>query len=299
MDALVTCMYNGLSGTRYGGRLNREARYRDSLMTIANAGLQIFCFAPAADIPGHLTSFEKCPADIAFVPLELHDVPYHPQIQHIKSQDPDRYAKIEWQERCVEIMWGKFLMLERVLESAPFAEHVYWIDAGLANADIISTKYIAESDLINHRLCEVSTAFPPKLFARIREFAGDKILVLKSPNGHNPGIPAKYNTRPYAIPDALIAGLLGGPRDRVATLCALFRHKAAAVLNDQTLFFEESILTGIYADHPELFRTFTFDTWFHEGWEGFDPQLVNFSQFFDLMLETPASDSIVKFPWNK
>jgi hypothetical protein len=299
MDALVTCMYNGLAGTPFGGRLNRDAWYRESLQTIAGAGLPIFCFVAAADVAGHRDYFASCAGEIRFVPLELQDVPYHSRIQRIKARDPERYGQLAWRERCVEIMWGKSVMLERVLDAAPWAENVYWIDAGLANANIISTKYIAEPDLIAYRLCRVGAAFPPQLFARIREFAGDGIVVLKTPNPHNPGIPAKYNARPYAEPDGLIAGLLGGRRDRVARLCELFRDKAEAILNDEVLFFEESILTGVFADHPELFRTFTFDTWYHEGWATFDPNLVNFSQFFDLMLATPPPERIVKFPWNQ
>lgn len=297
-DALVTCMYNGLWGTSYGGRLNRDGMYRDSLLTIAKAGVPIICFVPADDVAGYATQFADCRPQIAFEPLELHEVPHHAEVQRIKAEHAERYADLPWQERCVEIMWGKFFMLERALQLAPRAAHVYWIDAGLANANIISTKYITESDLAASRLSEVAAAFPPKLFARIREVAGDRLLVLKMPNGHHPGIPAKYNARPYERSDSLVAGLFGGPRQRVAELCALFREKAEAILHDQELYFEESILTGIYADHAELFWTFTFDTWFHEGWQYYDPQLVNFSNFFDVMLETPAPDRIVKFPWN-
>lgn len=297
MDALVTCMYNGLSGTPYGGRLNRGDMYRESLVTIAGTELPIFCFTPAADIPEHQAYFRRC-ANVTFIPLELHDVPYHPRIRRIKSDHPEAYGTYPWQERCVEIMWGKFVMLQHVLDTVPGVAHLYWIDAGLANVNIISTKYIAESDLLNARLAEVRAAFPPRLFARIRAFAGDKIVVIKTPNGHNPGIPEKYNARPYAIPDALIGGLFGGPRPRVAELCTRFRDKAEAILADDALFFEESIMTGIYADHPELFAPFTFDTWYHEGWAGFDPSRVTFSQFFDLMLDTPPPERIVKFPWN-
>lgn len=298
MDALVTCMYNGLWGTPYGGRQNRDAMYRESLATIAKAGVPIFCFVPEADISGHRVYFEHRPGQIAFVPLELHEVPYHPRIRDIKAQNPERYADLAWQERCVEIMWGKFVMLERVLEADPEATHVYWIDAGLANANIISTKYIAEADLREHRLSEVGAAFPPRLFTRIREFIGDKILALKTTLVHNAAIPAKYNAAPYTSTDGLIGGLFGGPRAGVAQLCRLFHEKAEAILADRALYFEESILTGIHADHPELFRTFTFETWYHEGWSAFDPSQVNFSNFFDLMLDTPAADPVVKFPWN-
>lgn len=64
------------------------------------------------------------------------------------------------------------------------------------------------------------------------------------------------------------------------------------------LYFEESILSGIFADHPDLFVTFTFDTWYHEGWDYHDPSLVNFSQFFDLLLNTPTPSEPLKCPWS-
>ena len=294
----MTCVYNGLAGTPYGGRLNRDAMYRESLCTIARAGLPIFCFVPAADVSLQEEYFRNCQGEITFVPLELADTPRHATIQFLKARDADRYAGLEWQERCVEIMWGKFFMLDRVLDTVPDAEYVYWIDAGLANANIISTKYIAEADLHNYRLSEVASAFPPKLFARIREFAGDRILALKTTQPHHPGVPAHYNREPYQTSDGLIAGMFGGPRARVSELTAMFREKVDATLRDERLYFEESLLTGIYADRPDFFQTFTFDTWYHEGWAAYNPSLVNFSQFFDLMLETPPSRRHLPFPWN-
>ncbi len=295
---LVTCMYNGLWGTPYGGRLNRDRHYRESLATISRMGLPIVCFVPQADVAGHQAYFGHWPHRITFVPLELHEVPRHSEIRRLKTDDPDRYSGQAWQERCVEVMWGKFTMLERALAMAPEPTHVYWIDAGLANANIISTKYISESDLVAYRLSEVQSAFPPSLFSRIREFSGDRILALLSTVPHNPRIPERYNARPYTSPAGVVGGLFGGPRAAVAELCRLFHAKRDVLLRDDVLYFEESILTGIVADHPELFRTFTFDSWYHEGWPRFDPALVNFSNFFDHMLQTPAAKPIVTFPWN-
>jgi hypothetical protein len=298
MDALVTCMYNGLHGTRFGGRLNRDEMYRQSLTTLIGSGVPIHCFVPAADVSGHRDYFARWPEAIQFLPLELEEIPYHPRIQDIKARHPDHYSDIPWQQRCVEIMWGKFIMLERVLELAPSATHLYWIDAGLADANIISTKYIAPADLAARRLSEVGAAFRPPLFDRIRAFVGDRVLALKMPGGHHLAIPERYNAQPYGMQYSLIAGLFGGPRDGVAALCARFREKVEAILAADELYFEESIMTGIHADQPELFRTFTFDSFYHEGWSAFDPQQVNFSNFFDQMLDTPPTERL-EFPWNR
>ena len=128
---------------------------------------------------------------------------------------------------------------------------------------------------------------------RQREESSGLILLIED----NRGIPEKYNRRPYQNADAVVGGLFGGPRERVAELCRRFRAKAEALLADDVLYFEESILTGILADAPELFRVFTFETWFHEGWSAFDPGRVSFSNFFDRMLDAPPLERIVKLPW--
>lgn len=295
--ALVTCIYNGLSGTSFGGRLNRNDDYRDSLTTIAGSGLPITCFvAPDAEA-AHRQHFRSAAPNVTLVPLALTDVPHSGAIQRLKQQAPERFASIEWQERCVEIMWGKFHMLRTVLARDPAIARVYWIDAGLANVNIVSTRYITDEALDARRLCDVPRAFPSLLFDRLDTFAGDRLMALTCTAPHNRGIPERYNRRPYTDAHALIGGLFGGARPAVLELCDEFDAKVRAILADDAIYFEESILTGIHADDPSRFRCFTFDTWHHEGWPNHDPALVNFSQFFDLLLQTPDATPARRFPW--
>jgi hypothetical protein len=295
--ALVTCIYNGLSGTTFGGRLNRDADYRDSLTTIAGARLPITCFVAPECVDAHRRHFSVAAPNVTLEPLALTDVPHSAAIQRIKRAHPDRFTGIEWQERCVEIMWGKLHMLRTVLSRDPGLGRVYWIDAGLANVNIISTKYITAAALEARRLTAVGRAFPSVLFDRIDTFAGDRVLALKCTVPHNRGIPDRYNTRPYASDDALVGGLFGGRRAAVVELCDRFDDKVRTILADERLYFEESILTGIFADAPSLFRCFTFDSWYHEGWAAHDPARVDFSQFFDEMLQTPTGAPAPRLPW--
>jgi hypothetical protein len=295
---LVTCIYNGLSGTRYGGRPNRDQFYRESLATIArSSGLPILCFLPAAEIPVERSFFEGRSHNITWVPQELADIPHSSEIQRIKSAHPDDYSSYAWQQRCVEIMCGKFHMLKEALERRPEAEYLFWIDAGLANVSVISTKYTNAEALQAGDMHHVDAAFVPRLFLRMREMAGERLLAIKTTVAHNRGIPEEYNDRPYENAHGLIAGLFGGKRNAVNTVCQLFEEKLQKLLADDVLYFEESIMTGLFADHPELFETYTFDSWYHEGWNLHDPKIVNFSQFFDLMLDTPTPPHPLKFPW--
>jgi hypothetical protein len=296
---LVTCIYNGLSDTRYGGRNNRDHFYRESLATIArSSGLPILCFMPAADIPVHQSFFEGRAHQVTWVPQELADIPHSSEIQRIKSDHPEEYATYAWQQRCVEIMWGKFYMLEQALQRYPTAEHLFWIDAGLANVSVVSTKYTDAEALQAGDMHRVDSAFVPGLFVRMREMAGERLLAINATVAHNRGIPEKYNDRPYENAHALIGGLFGGKRKAVNQVCQLLEDKFQKLLADDVLYFEESIMTGLFADHPELFETYTFDSWYHEGWNQHDPKLVNFSQFFDRMLDTPTPSQPLKFPWD-
>jgi hypothetical protein len=296
---LVTCIYNGLADTPYGGRKNHDQLYRESLATIArSSGLPILCFMPAADIPFEESFFKDRPHHITWVPQELSDIPHSSEIQRIKAAHPETYSTYAWQQRCVEIMSGKFHMLRQALERCPTAEYLFWIDAGLANVNIISTKYTDAEALQARDMHRVDAAFVPGLFARMREMAGERVLAIKATVAHNPGIPERYNDRSYENTHALIAGLFGGKRNAINTVCRLFEDKFQKLLADDVLYFEESIMTGLLADHPELFETFTFDSWFHEGWKYYNPQLVNFSQFFDFMLNTPTPSNQLKFPWD-
>ncbi len=294
---LVTCIYNGLSGTPYGGRLNRDRDYRDSLTTIAGAGVPMACFVAPDAVPEHRAHFATHAPNVRLVPMALQTVPHSDTIQRIKRQHPEVYRGIEWRERCVQIMWGKLHMLRRTLAGDPSIARVYWIDAGLANVNIVSTRYITPAALEARRLCEVPRAFPSVLFDRLAVFAGQRVLALACTRPHNRGVPERYNRRPYDTDDALVGGLFGGVRDAVLDLCDRFDAKVDAILADDTLYFEESILTGIRADCPALFQCFTFDSWHHEGWAAHDPRQTNFSQFFDLMLQTPATTPAPRFPW--
>ena len=294
---LVTCMYNGLAGSRYGGRLNRDAFYRESLATIARASqLPILCFVSAEELESHQRFFASRPHQITWATFELAEFPHSNDIQRIKSQEFERYSSIEWQERCVEIMWGKFHLLAKAMAHYPNTENFFWIDAGLANTSVISTKYTSAQALQEGDFHRVDSAFSSALFSKILTVAKDRVMGISATSPHNRPIPEHYNERPYVNYHGLIGGLFGGSQKSMQTLCDLFEEKCKKILLSERLYFEESIMSGVFADHPELFELFTFDCWYHEGWEFYDPKKINFSQFFDLMLGTPPVVNPLKLP---
>jgi hypothetical protein len=291
--ALVTCMYNGLHGTCYGGRLNRNEFYRESLKTIAEASMaRIYCYLPQKDIDETNLDFSSKKHNICFIPFEIDDFPYSAEIQRIKKAYPERYGKYEWEQRCVEIMWGKFFLLSKTLKTYNDIDSIYWIDAGLANTGVISPKYSSDDAIANGKIHELHRAFNNGFFNALADYSNNYILFLTCTTPHNEPIPDYYIRNIYTSRSGVIAGLFGGRSDLVNELCIRFFKLCDILIHDELLFFEEGIMTGILADDSSLFKVYEFNSWYHDGWGSFhDPELVCFNDFIDLIRAKANSES--------
>lgn len=288
MTALVTCIYNNLHGTPYGGRSRRD-RYVRSLKVICQTGAKVFCFTSEADLPELSTTFAGI-ENLELLVLELGSLPFHARVQEVKRVIDT--TDIFYVMRCFEVMWGKMTMLETVIRSHPELKSVFWIDAGLSHRDVISSKYSRQEDIDRDHSEVTFGLFTPRLLHALDSRLDGKLLVIGSLHPNNPPIPAKYNANPYADGIGLVGGLFGGEREKMLTVITSFHAKVNATLADNALYSEEGILSAVYTDHPELFKLETFETWYHEGWdERFNPELKNFSNIFDDIL---GMDTLVK-----
>jgi hypothetical protein len=282
MEAFVTCIYNGLYHTEYGGRNMRDARYRESLINIANTGTKIFCYTSSGNLATLKTQFARCP-NIELVVKDLHTLDISPTIQEIKRSQKEKYSDLFWTQRCVEIMWGKFFMIDEVLQNHPAYDTVYWIDAGLFHNDVISPKFF-----LDDKPALESAGLPlfnPHLMQKLKTFLEGKLLLVQQMNPHNRPIDARYNNRPYQNHFGAVGGLFGGDAEKMKVVCASFIEKMYKLLADEELCSEEGILSAVYCDHSELFKPYVFQSWYHEGWaERYDPKQSTFSQVFDKIL---------------
>lgn len=283
MNAFVTCIYNGLYHTEFGGRNMRDARYRESLINIANTGAKIFCFTSTKNLPILKNDFSRCP-NITLIVKDLERLDISPIIQEIKRNNKEKYSDLFWTQRCVEIMWGKFYMIKDILDEYPEYSKVYWIDAGLFHNDVISPKYFLDNKpaLENSGLPLFNKFFMKKLDV----YSSDKIILAQQTNPHNRPIDEKYNKRPYQTSFGAVGGFFGGDSTKMKIVCDSFIEKIHMLLKDQELCSEEGILSAICADYPEFIKPFIFQSWYHEGWgERHDPKLITFSNMFDKILE--------------
>lgn len=289
----ITCNYTNLYGTKLNGRLNRDQGYMYSLRSIAEVGDSIINYT--------------CPYNMSFVDpfLAQHNItnvinvdydltksPYHAAVDSIKDEKPFYYTDTSWLNRCVEIMWGKFLWLEDNLTKLEDDDYLFWIDAGLSQGAVIPRKfnpfqnnkqYYKEdgSDLLLEYCFRHDTIFNKEFTRRLETYTGEKILticIMHQQHGDSLGF-SFFN----ALHRWPIGGLFGGKKKYMLPFIQEFKRYADIVLANKMLVKEEQIMAVIYNERPEWFKSFAFETWYHENWEVFhqyNPPMVSFSDFF-------------------
>lgn len=286
MDIVVTCIYNKLSNTIYGGRTNRHVRYQTSLIAIARTGVRVICFTSSDDYQelvgvflGHNLN------NVEFRILELSDLPFHKRIQEIKSKYPEKFSSIFWQHRSAEVMWGKMFMMAQVAREYPDIENMFWMDAGLCHNDTLSPKFSLQSDINSGITENAQLLMTPQFFPSLHKWLDGKLLAIESTTPHNAAIPQKYNHVPYRNSHGMVGGFFGGNVGMMVSLIPRFFEKVDAILADDELYGEENIFPALISESPEMFKSFVFDSWYHEGWgERYNPKLVTFSNFFDELM---------------
>lgn len=283
---LVTCMYNGLSDTKYGGR-NRENMYKDSLSSIAASGLPIFCFV----FPQHVSDLqiffdaEKI-NNIKIIGHDIFEEDFHAPIQNIKQRFPEIYGagNMFWEMRCPEIMFGKTRLLKRIINENSKFEKVYWIDAGLSNASILRHKYFPRANILDHYNSE--NFFTSQFFDGLNRHTSDGLFAALHTNPNNTRIPSDYNETEYSNKNyAMIGGLFGGNVNMVSIFCDKFEKYITKMLGNNVLYSEESAYTGIVNDNPAMFAPIFFDTFYHEDWKNvYNDSDVSFSQILEKFL---------------
>lgn len=267
-DIFVTAIYGDESVKLYGGRNNRSPRYIDSLKHISRIGNQIVCFCGSDDLKKLEREFQSY-SNVQFIVMDLHTVRFHPRIRYVMSKNVEKYSEYFWTQRCPEIMYGKFHFLEIVMNRYP-SNNVYWIDAGLAHQDVISEKQYSGYDKI----------FTKQFSKNLRKFGNEKLICAFHTSPNNPPIHPKYNSKSYPHNGGLVGGLFGGPVSLLSEMCSIFQEKVKTLIDDMEIVSEESIMSGIWADHPEWFTFHVFQTWWNRDKGEPRDERTSFSDWF-------------------
>lgn len=282
----VTGAYDDLNGTKYYGRINRGGHYVFSLSCLNNMGKPITCFTnkrTALKMAPYL-ALEDC-ENIELVNYNLEDYKHHKAIQDIRNKNEERYTNASWEQRCVEIMWGKFEWMSKVLEEMDDEDYLFWIDAGLSHPGVVPSSkynpypYHSMSPALKHEYAfRNERLFTPEFVDGIVEYTGEKLLnILCNRPQHSDPMPVDYTRK---IVGSVIGGLFGGKKKVMQPYIASFEEAASYFLQKESLVKEEEIMTYLLNINFDSFKLFQFDTWYHIDWDSYDKDEISFSDFF-------------------
>jgi hypothetical protein len=299
----ITCNYTNLYGTKLNGRLNRDFIYMYSLRGIAECGDTIINYTCPYNIEIAQPYFDaQGIKNIVNVDYDLTTSPYHSRVDAIKDIKPQFFNETSWLNRCVEIMWGKFLWLEENFNSLEDDDYLFWIDAGLSHGGILPRMYNVfegnkkyykkekpeEMELeFAHRHDRV---FNKDFVRKLEAYTGDKITVIcANHNQHGDSLGFDYYNHLAQWP---IGGLFGGKKKVMLPFIARFKELADTVMEKELLVKEEQIMAVILNEKPEWFKTFTFETWYHPDWNTsshkcYVPTMKSFFKFFEEIINVP------------
>lgn len=284
---LITCIYNGLNQTKICGRLNRDRPYMYSLKAIAECQNPIVCYTSPTELSDLSSNFTN--KNISFIAKDLYSLYFHNKVDSIRDMNNDLYRNApDWRDRCVEIMWGKFLFMLEAIDNSPDMKNIFWIDAGISHAGIIHSRFNShyEDNLnfkhdLNKETYELTfkndLIFTDKFVQNLINYTGnDKVLNIACKNPQHPLIDRAFG-------GSVIGGIFGGNVNLVKEYCKSVIEKFENFSEKNELYKEEQIMTLMLAQQEFPTKVFFFDTWYHPDWgnDRYNPSQVSFCDFFD------------------
>lgn len=258
----VTCIYNNLYGTEYGGRPARSIHYLYSLLNILNISDATFVlYTSPKEVDEHSKFFYEenkiSRSHLIIKSFDLKDSKYFAEIRNNKDLD-----KIKTIDRCYEIQFNKFFWLEKEIEEN--FTHYYWIDAGLSHVGLFPSKFMTTS--ASPQRFYSFNVFNNNFLKNLVSKTEDKILIIGKDNtGRNfwsQTLPSQYYTQ-YDRSIHIIGGLFGGEKSKVLEYINLFDSLLYKVLQNGELYFEELLMSTLYFNNLDKFKMEYFQIWWH------------------------------------
>lgn len=260
----LTCIYNNLFGTEFGGRPSRSEHYKFSLLSLLRMTNGDFvCYTSPNDLSNLEDFFYNrngiSKNKLRFIPFDLKNTKYYDTFSKYKNID-----LIKEGDRCFEIQYNKFFWF---LDEELNYDNYYWIDAGLCHCGIIPDKHLVNNNTYQGYFN--SYFFNNEFLERLNEKSGEKILVIgKSNTGSNfwsNTLPNEYY-KEYDSSFHIIGGLFGGTKRVMKKFVEEFERIFLWVTEkEKKLYSEEQIMSLIFVNNRELFNLFSFDVWWHEN----------------------------------
>lgn len=260
---IVTSIYANLYGTDLGGRSSRGEHYKYSLLALMNMSEADFvCYTSQEEYNDLLNFFHQqqhiSKDKLKLKTFDLRNFSLTNKINKIKNIEDTKKS-----DRCVEIQYCKFIW--SLMESDENYNNLFWFDAGLSHAGLFPRRYMIQNGYWSQNFS--CTLFNNVFLQKLINFTEDKITIIAKENQMNywsGTVPSKYYNQ-YCMDRHIIGGFFGGKKEKMIEYCNLFLEYANKLLdNENLLYYEENIMTLMFYNHPELFKTKYFDIWWHE-----------------------------------
>lgn len=258
----ITAIYCNLFGTEFGGRPNRCGHYKWSLLSLLKMSNADFVCYTSDNEKLDLENFFYVENQISKDKLTIvsFDLSNHYFLELFKKFKDFEQAKRG--DRCIELQYMKFIWF---LNEDRDYDKYFWIDAGLSHCGLIPNRYLSLQGPHNQGYYE-SSLFNNNFLENLVNFSQDKFVVVGKENERNfwsQTVSSKhFNLYDRSI--HIIGGLFGGNKSIWDNIIDLFKNYAYKVtVEDNKLYHEEDIMTLMFRNHPELFKSLNFDTWYH------------------------------------
>lgn len=258
---IITSIYSDLFGTELGGRPSRRDHYRFSLLSLLKmSDADFVCYTSDREYDDlieffhikHNISKEK----LIFKIFDLTSFKYTSLINQFKDVE-----KTKLSDRCVEIQYAKFHWFN--FEDKSY-DYYYWFDAGLSHCGLLPIKYLP---LKTHQGYYETPLFNNTFLRNLISFSDDKFVLVGKENSRNfwEGTVSSTHYTKYDNSVHIIGGFFGGKKELWDNIVNLFEEYLNTVtLSDNRLYYEEQIMSLLYQNHKELFKTLNFDIWWPE-----------------------------------
>ena len=210
----------------------------------------------------------------------MYQSPLYEKIKSVKNVEEQKKS-----DRSFDVSINKMVMLKRTIEANMFSsKYFYFIDAGLSSSSLFPNKYLPNQTDALRRYYDCSL-FTPKVSHNLIKLAQEDKMVLWKISQWTNYIDQEHYTKHDG--DSIIAGIFGSTADTLKKysedVIQRFTHIIEAY---KVLYLEEPIMTILYQENPEKYKTINFDVWYHENsGDVFQPMIVGKKSFFNTFEE--------------
>jgi len=261
---LITAFYTDIIGFPFFGHeaFARQERYLHSLRTLNNMNNEIICYCNETQFDLLKKYCEEFNLNNVTIKISnLKDYPKTERMLEIKKSN-------EQFNFYHEVDWNKIYLISKEYDES--YDYIYWIDCGLSHRGLFTLKYNPYSDKItglsrdweNYSFTKI---FCPELFPKINNWVGDKLINLANTMfSHNPNDIRRIYKTNNDYKHMSVGGILGGHISKIKWFIQEFDRIGDLCLNENYILNHEGMITNLEFENPDMFKTFSFDTWYHE-----------------------------------